>query len=169
MVPLKFSLSNLKANIVRVHGLATLHIWTLLKILLLSSKVCKRWSFSPFFSHFFPSFTSLSTLSHFSFFLLSSHFLNCSLASSSSRLSRFYFFYFVVIFFQLFSPLLKLPCFSFFMLLSSFLTFSFSSSLWKSSHTWISFLFFSYFPNCCSFSLLSMLVRFSFFSFEILS
>ena len=134
MVPLKFSLSNLKANIVRVHGLAILHIWTLLKILLLSSKVCKRWSFSPFFSHFFPSFTSLSTLSHFSFFLLSSHFLNCSLASSSSRLSRFYFFYFVVIFFQLFSPLLKLPCFSFFVIVIFSYLFFFIITMKKFSH-----------------------------------
>ena len=97
MAPLKSSSINLKAGVVSMQGSVILHIWTLLKILLLSSKVCKRLSIFLFFylTCYFSSSPKPSRLTFVPFF---SYFFNCSF-SLSFRLSRFSFFLFLSSFF----------------------------------------------------------------------
>ena len=127
MAPLKSCSINLKAGVVSMQGSVILHIWTLLKILLLSSKVCKRLSIFLFLSFFLTcSFSSSPRLSHLTFVPFFSYFFNCF--SLSLRLSRFSFFFCCPLSFVLFYYHQGYRAFLFFHLLSYFFIFSFSLS-----------------------------------------
>ena len=98
MTPLKSCSINLKVGVVSMQESVILHIWTYSKILLFSSKVCKRLSVFLFLSFsltcYFSSSPRLSCLTFVPFF---SYFFNCFF-SLSFRLSRFFFFFFCPLF-----------------------------------------------------------------------
>ena len=138
-----------------------LHIWKLLKILFLSSKICKRLPFFLFLPYFFNcSFSLLSRLSRFVFFLYQSSIFICSFFSLL-RLSCIVFFPLFSYFLNCsFSSRFKLSRFSFFFCCPPFLNVLFAYH--QSHQAQLSFIF-SRISSTVFFSSTFRLQRFSFF------